>query len=47
LTEDLKDKVGLVESQWDEALGKGLEDCKARVEAFLVQQGGWDESLKE
>lgn len=47
LTEDLKEKVGLVESQWDEALGNGLEDCKARVEAFLVQQGGWDDSLKE
>jgi hypothetical protein len=47
LTEDLKDKVGLVESQWDEALGRGLEDCKARVEAFLVQQGGWDDGLKE
>ncbi|KAF2749537.1 hypothetical protein M011DRAFT_465978 [Sporormia fimetaria CBS 119925] len=47
LTEDLKDKVGLVESQWDDALGKGLEDCKSRVEAFLVEQGGWDDSLKE
>ncbi|KAF2276664.1 uncharacterized protein EI97DRAFT_458015 [Westerdykella ornata] len=47
LTEDLKDKVGLVESQWDEALGKGLEDCKARVEAFLLQQGGWDDGLQE
>lgn len=47
LTEDLKDKVGLVESQWGEALGKGLEDCKARVEAFLVRQGGWDDSLKD
>ncbi|KAF2204534.1 hypothetical protein GQ43DRAFT_428899 [Delitschia confertaspora ATCC 74209] len=47
LTEDLKDKVALVESQWNEALGKGLEDCKNRVEAFLVQQDGWDDSLKE
>ncbi|KAF2178391.1 hypothetical protein K469DRAFT_643155 [Zopfia rhizophila CBS 207.26] len=47
LTDDLKEKVGLVESQWGEALGKGLEDCKTRVEAFLVHQGGWDDSLKE
>jgi hypothetical protein len=47
LTDDLKDKVGLVESQWNEALGQGLQDCKARVEKFLLQQGGWDESLKE
>ncbi|KAF2001997.1 hypothetical protein P154DRAFT_521439 [Amniculicola lignicola CBS 123094] len=47
LTYDLKDKVGLVESQWDEALGRGLGDCKTRVEAFLQNQGGWDDSLKE
>lgn len=47
LTEDLKEKVALVEGQWGEALGKGLEDCKNRVEAFLDERGGWDESLKE
>lgn len=47
LTDDLKEKVGLVESQWGEALGSGLEACKQRVEDFLVQQSGWDESLKE
>lgn len=47
LTEDLKDKVGLVENQWNEALGGGLDDCKRRVEAFLVQHGGWDDGLKE
>ncbi|KAF2654948.1 hypothetical protein K491DRAFT_693380 [Lophiostoma macrostomum CBS 122681] len=47
LTDDLKDKVGLVESQWNEALGQGLQDCKGRVERFLLQQGGWDESLQE
>lgn len=47
LTEDLKEKVGLVESQWNEALGRGLEECKGRVEAFLAHHGGWDDSLKE
>jgi hypothetical protein len=47
LTDDLKEKVGLVESQWNEALGQGLEDCKMRVEDYLTEQGGWDESLKE
>ncbi|KAF2137635.1 uncharacterized protein K452DRAFT_100020 [Aplosporella prunicola CBS 121167] len=47
LTEDLKDKVGLVEGQWAEALGKGLAECKRRVEGFLVSSGGWDESLRE
>jgi hypothetical protein len=47
LTEDLKEKVALVEGQWGEALGQGLEDCKDRVEAFLEEQGGWDDGLKE
>jgi hypothetical protein len=47
LTDDLKDKVGLVDSQWDEALGKDLKECKTRVEVFLVRAGGWDDSLKE
>lgn len=47
LTDDLKEKVGLVDSQWNEALGRGLEDCKTKVEAFLSAQGGWDDSLRE
>jgi hypothetical protein len=47
LTDDLKEKVGLVESQWKEALGQGLEDCKGRVEEYLTEQGGWDDSLRE
>jgi len=47
LTDDLKEKVGLVESQWNEALGQGMEECKMRVEDYLTEQGGWDDSLKE
>lgn len=47
LTDDLKEKVGLVESQWDEALGQGLKECKTKVEEFLTEQGGWDDSLSE
>jgi hypothetical protein len=47
LTDDLKEKVGLVESQWNEALGQGLEDCKRRVEEHLTEQGGWDDTLRE
>lgn len=47
LTDDLKEKVGLVESQWNEALGQGLRECKAKVEEFLTVQGGWDDSLSE
>ncbi|KAJ8111634.1 hypothetical protein OPT61_g5814 [Boeremia exigua] len=47
LTDDLKDKVALVESQWDQALGRGLKECKTKVVAFLIEQGGWDDSLSE
>jgi hypothetical protein len=47
LTDDLKEKVGLVESQWNEALGQGLEGCKSRVEDYLTEQGGWDDSIRE
>ncbi|KAF3006530.1 hypothetical protein E8E13_005528 [Curvularia kusanoi] len=47
LTDDLKEKVALVESQWDEALGQGLKGCKKQVEEFLTEQGGWDDSLSE
>ena len=47
LTVDLKEKVQLVEGQWGEALGKGLGECRESVERFLLEQGGWDESLKE
>ncbi|KAB2575399.1 hypothetical protein DBV05_g5942 [Lasiodiplodia theobromae] len=47
LTEDLKEKVNLVEEQWREALGKGIEDCMNRVQVFLLERGGWDESLQD
>lgn len=47
LTDDLKEKVGLVESQWDEALGQGMEECKRRVKHHLVEQAGWDDTLSE
>lgn len=47
LTEDLKEKVGEVERQWDEALGKEVEACKDRVKEWLQETGGWDEGLEE
>ena len=43
LTEDLKEKVGVVEGQWDEALGKELRNVRERVRGFLLEQGGFDE----
>ena len=47
LTAELKDKVALVESQWREGLGSGLEGVKDRVRDYLFETGGWDESLLE
>ncbi|KAK3076695.1 hypothetical protein LTS18_012313, partial [Coniosporium uncinatum] len=47
LTRDLKEKVRTVESQWKEALGKGLGECMERVEGVLREMDGWDEGLKE
>jgi hypothetical protein len=47
LTMELKEKVNTIETQWRDGLGSGLAVCKDRVEAFLKEQGGWDETLKE
>ncbi|EEP80438.1 predicted protein [Uncinocarpus reesii 1704] len=46
LTADLKDKVGMVEDQWREALGSQLQSVKQRVQQRLMEEGGWDEVLQ-
>ncbi|KAI4125056.1 MAG: hypothetical protein LQ338_004478 [Usnochroma carphineum] len=43
LTEDLKDKVGVVEGQWKEALGEELMAVKERVRCWLLESWGWDD----
>jgi hypothetical protein len=43
LTRDLKDKVGEVERQWQEALGVEIRDVKERVRVFLEETGGMEE----
>ena len=43
LTEDLKEKVGVVEGQWAEALGSELMEARERVRGWLLEQGGFDE----
>ena len=43
LTEDLKEKVGVVEGQWAEALGGELLGVRERVREKLLEDGGWDD----
>ncbi|KXT12847.1 hypothetical protein AC579_7606 [Pseudocercospora musae] len=45
LTQDLKEKVGEVEKQWQEALGAGMSEVKDRVSAFLEETGGLEDGL--
>ena len=47
LTEDLKEKVRVVQDQWNSALGEGIKIVKERAGAWLLQTGGWDETLEE
>ncbi|KAG6155292.1 hypothetical protein E4U37_001327 [Claviceps purpurea] len=47
LTEDLKEKVRLVQEQWSSALGEGIRSVKMRTEEWLMSTGGWDETLEE
>lgn len=47
LTDDLKEKVGVVEGLWEEGLGAELRGVRARVKAWLVRSGGWDEDGEE
>ncbi|KAI5356858.1 hypothetical protein Slin15195_G052440 [Septoria linicola] len=45
LTHDLKDKVGEVERQWQEAIGDVLKDVKERVGIYLEETGGLEDEL--
>ncbi|KAL8778138.1 MAG: hypothetical protein Q9213_007554 [Squamulea squamosa] len=47
LTEDLKEKVGVVEGQWEEALGEELMAVRERVRCWLLENGGWDDENDE
>lgn len=47
LTEDLKEKVRTVQDQWNSALGEGLKGVKERAGEWLLQTGGWDETLED
>lgn len=41
LTDDLKEKVSVVEGQWEEALGSEMLAVQERVREFLLEEGGW------
>lgn len=43
LTADLKDQVGVVEGQWEEALGEELMAVRERVRGWLLEAGGWED----
>lgn len=43
LTDDLKEKVGVVEGQWKEALGEELLSVRERIREWLLEEGGWNE----
>ena len=47
LTADLKDKVGVVEGQWADALGEELQTVRERVREKLLRDGGWDDDTDE
>ncbi|KAI1185025.1 hypothetical protein F5B17DRAFT_409712 [Nemania serpens] len=47
LTDDLKEKVRVVQDQWHGALGEGMRGVKERVGEWLLSTGGWDESLED
>ncbi|UNI18218.1 hypothetical protein JDV02_004500 [Purpureocillium takamizusanense] len=47
LTEDLKEKVRVVQDQWNGALGEGIKNVKERTATWLLESGGWDEALEE
>lgn len=47
LTEDLKEKVRVVQDQWNSALGETVGNVKERVGGWLLETGGWDESFEE
>ncbi|MCJ1472104.1 hypothetical protein MMC13_000751 [Lambiella insularis] len=46
LVEDLKERVGVVEGQWEEALGGEVRRVRAAVREWLEESGGWDEELE-
>ncbi|KAK2064867.1 hypothetical protein LY76DRAFT_12604 [Colletotrichum caudatum] len=47
LTNDLKEKVRVVQDQWASALGEKIKNVKQMLGEYLLETGGWDETLEE
>ncbi|WQF86180.1 hypothetical protein CDEST_11194 [Colletotrichum destructivum] len=47
LTDDLKEKVRVVQDQWTSALGENIRNVKQMLGEYLLETGGWDETLEE
>lgn len=47
LTDELKEKVRVVQEQWRSALGDRIGHVKEWVGEWLLETGGWDESLED
>lgn len=47
LTDELKEKVRVVQEQWKSGLGERVDHVKERVGEWLLETGGWDESLED
>lgn len=47
LTDDLKEKVRLVQDLWNSALGEHIKGVQNRTGEWLHSTGGWDETLEE
>ncbi|OLN85108.1 hypothetical protein CCHL11_06259 [Colletotrichum chlorophyti] len=47
LTDDLQEKVRVVQDQWTSALGENIKNVKQMLGEYLLETGGWDETLEE
>lgn len=47
LTDDLKEKVRVVQDQWSSALAENITNVKERASEWLLQTGGWDDTIME
>lgn len=47
LTDELKEKVRVVQEQWNSGIGERVDHVKERVGEWLLETGGWDESLED